>query len=362
MKILYAIQGTGNGHINRARDIIPLLLEKGELDILVSGTEEDVELGYPVKYSLKGLCFVFGKNGEIDLLSTYKKIKMKRFYFEIKKLPVNDYDIIISDFEPVSSWSCRLQHKICFALSHQSAVLNKKSPHPNEIDPVRRLILKNYAPATIQYGFHFMKYDNKIFTPVIRREIRNARKSNGRHYTVYFPSYSDKRIIKVLSEIKDVEWQVFSRHSKKFYQEKNIFIFPISNKLFIKSMASSAGVLCEAGFEIPSEALFLRKKLMVISMKGPYEQQSNAAALKKMGVPVLNKLKLPNLANIKTWLKNGKVVQVDFPDITREVVDEIFKRNGTLTDNFQAVLGTVPYSFKKLKRGIVGNALHQIRK
>lgn len=88
MKILYAIQGTGNGHINRARDIIPLLLEKGELDILVSGTEEKVELGYPVKYFLKGLSFVFGKNGEIDLLSTYKKIKMKRFYFEIKKLPV----------------------------------------------------------------------------------------------------------------------------------------------------------------------------------------------------------------------------------------------------------------------------------
>lgn len=30
MKILYAIQGTGNGHLSRARDIIPILQEDHE--------------------------------------------------------------------------------------------------------------------------------------------------------------------------------------------------------------------------------------------------------------------------------------------------------------------------------------------
>ena len=39
MKILYAIQGTGNGHLSRARDIIPILQKKGDVDILVSGTQ-----------------------------------------------------------------------------------------------------------------------------------------------------------------------------------------------------------------------------------------------------------------------------------------------------------------------------------
>jgi predicted glycosyltransferase len=79
MKILYAIQGTGNGHISRATDIIPLLQKKGDLDILISGTEADVDLGYPVKYKLKGMSFVFGKQGGIDLISTYKKAKLKDF-------------------------------------------------------------------------------------------------------------------------------------------------------------------------------------------------------------------------------------------------------------------------------------------
>ena len=52
MKILYAIQGTGNGHVSRARDIIPILQKKGDLDILVSGIQADVDLPYNIKYKL----------------------------------------------------------------------------------------------------------------------------------------------------------------------------------------------------------------------------------------------------------------------------------------------------------------------
>ena len=63
MKILYAIQGTGNGHLSRARDIIPILPKKGDLDILVSGSQVDVQLPYHVKYMFTGLSFVFGKAG-----------------------------------------------------------------------------------------------------------------------------------------------------------------------------------------------------------------------------------------------------------------------------------------------------------
>jgi UDP-N-acetylglucosamine:LPS N-acetylglucosamine transferase len=84
MKILYAIQGTGNGHISRARDIIPILQKKGDLDILISGIQADVSLPYEVKYKFKGLSFIFGKNGGIDLLNTYKKKILILFaYFEI---------------------------------------------------------------------------------------------------------------------------------------------------------------------------------------------------------------------------------------------------------------------------------------
>ena len=68
MKILYAIQGTGNGHVCRAREIVPILSRKADVDVLISGIQADVLLPFPVKYVFKGLSYIFGKKGGIDLL------------------------------------------------------------------------------------------------------------------------------------------------------------------------------------------------------------------------------------------------------------------------------------------------------
>lgn len=359
MKILYAIQGTGNGHISRARDIIPILELQGEVDILISGTEADVALGYPVKYTFKGLSFVFGKKGGIDLISTYKKARIKRFYNEVKSLPVQDYDLVISDFEPVSAWACHRQHKPCYALSHQSAVINKNAPYPKKHDPIGRLILKNYAPSTSQYGFHFMQYDKNIFTPLIRQEIRNASITNEGHYTVYLPAYSDKKILKVLGEIKDVKWQVFSKHSKEAYRKGNIMIFPVSNDSFIKSMVSSAGIICGAGFETPAEALFLKKKLIVIPMKGQYEQQCNAAALQQMNVPILKKLNSSRIKQISNWLSTDADIAIDFPDCTAQIITELFNNYHQKLNSQQNNQITKVYSFKKIRKQIFKKTLNK---
>jgi uncharacterized protein (TIGR00661 family) len=325
MKILYAIQGTGNGHISRAREIIPILQRKGELDLLISGTQADVELPYPIKYRLKGLCFIFGKKGGIDIAATYRKSNLKRFFREIKNLPVDDYDLVISDFEPVSAWACRKRGKPCVGLSHQAAVLNKYAPKPSARDLIGDVILRNYAPTTFSYGFHFEKYSPEVFTPVIRSEIREPISEIKPYYTVYLPAYSDKRIINVLSKIKNIVWQVFSKHTKSTYRKLNVFICPIENDAFIKSILGCTGILCGAGFETPAEALYLKKKLLVIPMKGQYEQQCNAAALQRIGVPVLKKLKKNNIEKIRDWTKMPQSIAVDYPDITESIIDTLIR-------------------------------------
>ncbi|MBC8032665.1 MAG: glycosyl transferase [Chitinophagaceae bacterium] len=325
MRILYAIQGTGNGHLSRARDIIPILQKKGDLDILVSGISSTVELPYPIDYRFRGLSFVFGKKGGIDLLETYKKSNVRKLLKEIKSLPVGKYDVVISDFEPVSSWACHMHNKPCIALSHQSAVMNPRSPQPKHSDIIGNIVLKRYAPATTHYGFHFKSYDENIFTPVIRQQVRALRPANLGHYTVYLPSYSDKRIIKILSECKDESWHVFSRHSEEQYAEKNVIVFPINNEAFIRSLATSEGVLCGAGFETPAEALYLKKKLLVIPMKKQLEQHCNAAALEEMGVPVIKSLKLKHLPAIMDWVRSSKIIEVNYPDTTEQIIDNILE-------------------------------------
>ena len=360
MKILYAIQGTGNGHLSRARDIIPILQKKGIVDILVSGTQADVALPFPVKYKFEGLSFIFGKKGGIDLLATYKKSHLKKLYREIKSLPVEEYDLVINDFEPVSAWACKKKHKPCIGLSHQAGVINKKSPKCDHKDPVGKAILNNYAPVSDAYGFHFLQYDSQIFTPVIRGQIRNAVPKDENHYTVYLPAYSDEKIIKVLSEIPNTNWQVFSKHSKKSYIKKNIFIRPIDNDAFIESLVNCTGILCGAGFETPAEALFLKKNLMVIPMKGQYEQQCNAAALKKMGVPVLKSLKSKHIDKIKSWVTADQLIEVNYPDITESVIDLLIKNYRRDLAKTEVKLGEGVSSSKKIIDNRVGKLLNQL--
>lgn len=327
MKILYAIQGTGNGHLSRALDVIPCLQKHGEVDLVVSGIQGDLRLPYDVKYELRGMSFIFGKKGGVDLWRTLRRAHLRKFIKSIKQLPVEDYDLVINDFEPVSAWACYLKDIECIGLSHQSAVLNQAFPLPEHSDFTGKLILKQYAPVTDKYGFHFKAVDNKIFTPVIRSQVRNLEPTDNGHITVYLPAYDDKRLIQSLSAFPDVKWEVFSKHNKKRSVHKNITINPINNELFTASMASGSGVLCGGGFETPAEALFLGKKLLVIPMKSQYEQQLNAEALRSMGVPVVKSLKSKYLPVIAEWLDNGKIIPVNYPDITQHVVDMVVAKH-----------------------------------
>jgi uncharacterized protein (TIGR00661 family) len=320
VKILYAIQGTGNGHIARAEDIVPILQQYGDLDLFVSGAQADIKLSYPVKYKSKGLSFFFGKTGGIDFLKTFKKNSSKEVYKEIKKFPVENYDLVINDFEPITAWACRKRDVPCVGLSHQSALLSLKTPRPRNMDPVGEWILHNYAPISKYVAFHFESYDDNIFTPVIRSDVRNAKIETKDHYTVYLPAYDDKKLVPLLSKIPQIKWHVFSKHAKKAYHVEKLSVYPVSKEHFAQSMITSTGVLCGAGFETPAEALYLGKKLLVVPMKSQLEQHYNAAALKNMGVPVLKKMKKKNIEKVIEWIESEKRVSVDYRDTTNEAV------------------------------------------
>lgn len=323
MKILFAIQGTGNGHLSRARDVYPELAKYGEVDVLISGIQADVDFPYPVKYRFYGMSFIFGKKGGVDIWLTTKKLKLFKLIRDIRRLPVEDYDLVINDFEPVSSWACRLKKKPCIGLSHQSAVLHDKAPKPKVFDVKGKIILKHYAPVTAYYGFHFKHYPPNIFTPVIRKQIREISTSDQGHYTVYLPAYDDDTMVAHLSAFPDTKWQIFSKHNKTPFVHQNISVQPIENDAFIQSMASSAGVLCGAGFEGPAEALYLRKKLLAVPMKEQYEQQCNAAGLEDLGVPVIKELSKEYYPQIKEWIESGKIIPVHYPDETAKIIRQL---------------------------------------
>lgn len=323
MKILFAIQGTGNGHLSRARDVYPELARHGDVDVLVSGIQADVQAPFPIKYRLYGMSFIFGKRGGVDILLTARKLKLMQMVKDIREFPIEQYDLVINDFEPVSAWACKLKGKTCISLSHQCAVLHPVAPKPNFRDPMGELILKHYAPTTHAYGFHFKSFGERIYTPVIRQEIRNLTPANLGHYTVYLPAYDDKAIVKHLSQFGGVRWQVFSKHNKHPFVSGNISMQPIDNAGFTQSLATSAGALLGAGFEGPAEAMYLGKKVMVIPMQTQYEQHCNAAGAAAMGATVINALHEKHYTAIQNWINNGSAPAVNYPDITKEIIEKI---------------------------------------
>ena len=338
MKILYAIQGTGNGHISRAIEVVPALMNRATVDILISGIQADIDFPYPVKYRYKGLSFIFGQKGGINYVQTLLKNNPLRLIKEIFQCRVKDYDLIINDFEPVSAWAAKLKGIPCISMSHQAALLSAKVPQPSYTDFLAGLILKYYAPSTLKFSFHFKEYDTDMYLPVIKNSIRLAKRKQKEHYTVYLPAYSEQKIIEVLSPIPDVEWKIFSKHSKQPYVTKNFSVKPIEAKSFEKSITRCKGILCGAGFETPAEALYLKKKLMVIPMKGQYEQHYNAAALADLGVPVIEKLDVKYLPEIQRWIHTDDIVQVSYPERTQEIVDNVLSKYIITTELHQKLI------------------------
>lgn len=104
--------------MDRAIEIVPILKSIADTDVLVSGTKSDLKVPFNIDYSFSGLSFIVEQKGGVDILKTIQTIPIFSFLRDILNLPVKKYDLVISDFEPVSAWACWPRRKSCIGLSH----------------------------------------------------------------------------------------------------------------------------------------------------------------------------------------------------------------------------------------------------
>lgn len=320
MKVLYAFQGTGNGHVARAQEIVPILKKHASVDTLISGHQSQLKAGFNVDFRYKGISLLYNKTGGLSYRKTFTGNDFLEAARNIRELELSEYDLIINDYEPLTGWACRLRGLPMIELSHQASMLFKETPKPEKKDFLGNLILKYYVPGERRIGFHFENYHPQIKKPVIRKKIRNLYPEKKGFYLVYLPSFSDENIIKVLKQIQ-VEWKVFSKYSELQFRESNVEVFPVDELQYLKAFENCEGILCNAGFESPAEALFMDKKLFVIPIHNQYEQECNACALDKMGIP---NSKILDPEEIKSWVNADQHLKVDYPDdIEQILVNEV---------------------------------------
>ncbi|MEX2476811.1 MAG: glycosyltransferase family protein [Gracilimonas sp.] len=316
MRILYGVQGTGHGHISRARVVLPKLREYADVDVLMSGYNFKMNIDGPVDYTARGMSLAYDNSGSVDLLETALKLHPFKFLKDVQQLPVEEYDFVVNDFEPVTAWAAHQAGIPCVAISHQASFLSDKCPRPEKRSAVAEQVMRYFAPSSAAVGSHYLRYDAFIEPPIIRRHIRDLSPTSGDHVTVYLPAFDHQTLCSIFSQVKKMKWHIFSPTCEEAYVKGNVKVHPVGKKSFLKSIENCLGIVSATGFETTSEAMFLGKKLLTIPIKNQYEQLCNAAALEELGGEVVYQVDQKFTQKLDQWIEYG--VALSLPEISDE--------------------------------------------
>lgn len=325
-KILYALQGTGNGHVARARELVPLIasIPGVDLQLWISGTKSELSLGWPVHRQFPGLTFYYSKRGGIYWAGTILRNNWIRLLWDILRAPVGEFDIIINDFEPISAWAAWIKGAPLWACSHQYAVMHAKSPKPKKRQKAIEKFMFWLAPHRRGIGFHFDAFAPSIFPPIIRREIRHQIQQTSHALLVYLPAYHPKVLIPILQELNLPIYAFFAGDFEP-YTLGHIQVKSISSEAFLQAFSRVDSVLCGAGFELPTEALFHGKRLAVVPIQHQYEQSCNGSAAQNFGAWLFTKLKKKHVKKLQRWLVSPLPRAIKWPDQSLDLMTRMIQ-------------------------------------
>jgi len=259
MKILYGVQATGNGHITRARVMVQALQKAGvDIDFVFSGRQEnqyfDMEPFGHFQHR-KGLTFIV-ENGVINKSKTLFKSHPATFLQDVFSLDVRPYDLVISDFEPVTAWAAFRQKKNILGVGHQYA-FDYDIPKRGE-NWISHQIMRLFAPVTKGLGLHWHHFEQPILPPIIERETALVDCDEAK-ILVYLPFEHPENILKMLSKSTEYDFHVYSPQTFES-PFPNIVYHALSRTGFQRDLNNCNGIISNSGFELISEALQLGKK------------------------------------------------------------------------------------------------------
>lgn len=322
MKILYGVQGTGNGHISRARVMQQALARQGiKVDYLFSGRPADqyfdmTEFGQYRLY--QGLTFKT-EAGKVDYVKTVQQIAFKQFCVDVQELELAQYDLVLTDFEPITAWAAKANGKPCIGLGNQYAYWFNV-PRTAETW-LSRQIMRWFAPPRIALGNHWHHFGSPILPPLLETTAAVG-PAQPNQVLVYLPFESAPAVFACLMPLQQYQFHFFT-NALATGQYGHINVHALSRSHFINLLGQCESVLCNAGFELTSEALQMGKRILLKPLHGQMEQVSNAMALKHLGYGDATTQLSSQI--IASWLNTAAIVQVKYPDVASAVVEWLLK-------------------------------------
>lgn len=284
LRIMYGVQGTGNGHITRARVMAEAFAARQgiQVDYLFSGREPsgyfDMEI-FGDYQTRTGLTFVH-QYGAVSRSKTLLHARPLTFLNDVNELNLSGYDLVLNDFEPVTAWAARRQGVPSFSISHQAAF---SYPVPTAGQSMLdRLVLKHFAPTDKQLGVHWYHFGHTIMPPFIENAVSGVGSSH--HFLVYLPFEHPEDIRTMLGCLSEYRFEIYHPGVQQDNNEGHLKWRKICKAGFHQSLRSCSGVIANGGFELSSECLQLGRKLLIKPLHGQFEQLSNARTLQMLNL------------------------------------------------------------------------------
>ena len=302
MKILYGVTGEGMGHATRSRVVLDHLVEKHEVQVVVSGRAHGyLSRAFPSLkvHEIHGLTMVYEDNRVRKARTAYEVLR------GIVHVPENletmrrirhDFgpEVCIADFESLAYLFAK-EHGLPVLSIDNMQIINRCRHNGIKIPDeergawrLARAFVKAKLPGCDHYfitTFFFPEVRRKrtsLHPPILRRPILDARAgaTRGEHVLVYQTSDTHTELVPLLRKLPH-RFVVYGY--KRSESVGNVTLKDFSEEGFVEDLATCRAVVAGGGFSLMGEAIYLGKPLYSIPLRGQFEQTLNALYLEKLG-------------------------------------------------------------------------------
>lgn len=316
MKVLFIVQGEGRGHMTQALSLEQILEKNGHyVSNMVIGTSKCREIPTFFKdrtraelHLVKSPNFYFDKNHKsINLWKTFFKnvIQIPLFLREIEHIRkivkhekpeviVNFYDVLGGFYFLLANPnSKRLSLGHQYLADHSTFSFPSGSFFQKNIYRLNNFLTWMNCHKKLALSFDKLsqeKEDTSIVPPLLRKEIKLLQPINESFILTYVVNkgYGEEILtwheqnpkIKLLCF-----WDNYD-YPDGWSPRQNIIFKHLNDEAFLEAMSSCTGYVSTAGFESICEAMYLNKPVMMVPVKGQFEQVCNALDGKRVGAGI----------------------------------------------------------------------------
>ena len=325
MKVLYGIDASDHGSLSRAR-ILARYFNAAEVEVkwIFTGKCHNIELPdalFPEREFHQGISLRSSKNG----FSAGKTITANNwilFFQSLRSLRVAEFDLVISDFEPLTAWAARLSGVPSLGLSHRYA--SQSLGFAGRRSYLPQLFQRCLAPVDKALGIHWHHFGHACLPPIIDSSL--MRRASTRRYTlVYRPKERLNDTLTMLHAVPDHQFTVYSPEALNNCEAANISLRTMNPDTLSDDLLGARAVICDSSFEMISECLALGIPVlteMLHDLSDVFTAADEREDLPLPGVSQLLNTRMLTPMLIDFWLDSSpKQTPVIWPDVARRLVD-----------------------------------------